>query len=107
MLTLAAALGDSGDLEAALTVQTELVATSRRVRADDHAGTLTAVANLAATHNRMGNHCLAVPLYQEALEVRRRLVGDGHAETLRSVGTLANTVRHLTVFSFCRPAAHV
>ena len=106
MLTLAATLGDSGDLEAALTVQTELVATSRRVRGDDHADTLTAVANLAATHNRMGNHCLAVPLYQEALDVRR-LVGDGHAETLRSVGTLANTVRHLTVFSFCRPAPHV
>ena len=79
MRSVASTLMDSGDHDAALPLNTELVATNRRVHGAEHEDTLSVMTDLAATHQRIGNHHLVLLLFQEVLNARRRTLGDGHA----------------------------
>ena len=45
-----------GDDAAALPLETQVLAVRRRVDGNDHEETLTAMANLAATHQDMGDN---------------------------------------------------
>ena len=68
---------------------------SRRVRGDEHPGTLLAANNLACTCAGQGRHAEAEVLRVEVLEARRRVRGAGHPATLRAAGNLAITHGHL------------
>jgi len=99
-------LADGGDDAAALPLFTELVATSRRVKAKGlpaEVGTLTALMGLAAAHGRLGKYHLALPLYQEAVDGHRRALGAGHATTLLSMIGLCNILSNLQEYKRSLP----
>ena len=102
MGSLGSTLLASGDLEAALELQTEVVATNRRVWDAEHKD-MIAIGDLAATHGRMGNQYLALPLLQEMVDAHRRTKGDGHADTLSAIANLARSYNRLCEFERVLP----
>eukprot|EP01043_Picozoa_sp_COSAG02_P003297 COSAG02_NODE_80_length_40128_cov_591.169002_15_plen_601_part_00 len=93
---------ESFDPEAALALQTELLATYRRVLGSKHEDTLRAIEGLAITHQRMNNNHLALPLWQEAVTARRQTLGNGalstgkqKVQTLNAIRSLAGTYANL------------
>jgi hypothetical protein len=58
---LAMALQHAGDFEDALPLFEDALAMARCTNGDDHPDTLSCINNVAALHNYMGNHHLALP----------------------------------------------
>ena len=68
-----------------------MLATSRRVKGNEHPHTLAAATNLANTYRGQGKHAAAQELQLEVLEASRRVRGAGHPATLDAARNLANT----------------
>jgi len=83
----------------------EVLRVSRKVDGDDDVNTLISMSNLAALHQKMGNHHLALPLFEEALEAQRRTIGATAPDTLLTLNNLA--MHHLRTerFSISLPLA--
>jgi tetratricopeptide (TPR) repeat protein len=69
-------------------IQTEVLATARRVLGNDHNVTLIALNNLGVNYSRQGRFEEAEPLYLEELAASRRIVGSEHREVHVSITNL-------------------
>ena len=85
------ALRESCELDEALALGSQTLATSRRTCGDEHVTTLTAMGILASVHGAVGDHSAALPLETQVLTVRRRLLGNGHHATLTTITNLGVT----------------
>jgi serine/threonine protein kinase len=61
----------------------------RRLLGKEHAGTLTAMSNLAAAYQVAGKLELSLPLSEETLKLRKARLGLDHPDTLVSMSNLA------------------
>ncbi|KAJ7644949.1 hypothetical protein FB45DRAFT_999807 [Roridomyces roridus] len=75
----------------------------RALFGNDHPGTLTAMANLAATYRQLGRYKEAEPLEISVLKARQKLLGDDHPDTLRAMANLAVTYWRLGQYREAEP----
>jgi hypothetical protein len=94
---LATVFNMMGEHTAALPLQMERLATSRRLLGDDYEGTLVAISELGGTHLSMGDCTAALPLLEEALERGRRTHGNDRAETMGFMNNLATAYARMTM----------
>jgi len=66
-----------------------VLSTSRRVKGNEHPGTLNVMTNLAATYGKQGKLAEAEALLEETLATSRRVLGAGHPDTLSAARNLA------------------
>jgi eukaryotic-like serine/threonine-protein kinase len=57
----------------------------------DHADTLTAMNNLAASYANLGRQAEALKLYEDTFALRKAKLGPDHPDTLQSMNNLANS----------------
>ena len=67
----------------------EVMETSRRVLGEEHASTLTSMANLAFTTQGQGRDQEAIILMSECVRLRNRRLGAEHPSTLNASAALA------------------
>ena len=61
----------------------------KRILGNEHQGTLTTAANLAATYAELGQYTEAETLERQVLEVRKRALGNEHPDKLGTADNLA------------------
>lgn len=100
------ALRESCQLDEALELGQETLATARRTSGDEHVTTLTAMGIMASVYGAVGDHGAALPLETHVLAVRRRLLGNDHHATLTTVTNLGVTHLQLGNHSAALPLIH-
>lgn len=61
----------------------------------DHPDTATALHNLAALYDEIGNYAKAEPLYQRALKIREKALGPDHPDTATVLNNLGGLYREM------------
>jgi tetratricopeptide (TPR) repeat protein len=87
-------LGSMGKLAEAETFYREAYEATRRVRGEEHPGTLTCASNLASNLTRQGRYAEAEPLERKTLETRRRVLGASHPDTIASLEAVGNLLKN-------------
>jgi hypothetical protein len=64
----------------------------RRIRGEEHPSTISAMRNLAITHQDQVRLDGMAKIQEEVLEKRRRILGDEHPSTIKAMNNLANTL---------------
>eukprot|EP01046_Picozoa_sp_COSAG06_P027358 COSAG06_NODE_2411_length_6920_cov_64.918634_4_plen_661_part_00 len=101
--TLARVHFDMGNYDAALPLQTDVLAIHRRLHGSADEDTLSAVMTLAVTLHRMGKPVEALPLAKEAVDGNRKTLGEDHMRTLSAMEELANIYGTLHRVDRARP----
>ncbi|MBM9506753.1 tetratricopeptide repeat protein [Actinacidiphila acididurans] len=83
-------LGESGQVNAALTYHQHLAATTTEHLGPDHPDTLAARNNLASWRGEAGDAAGAAAAFAELLDVVVRVLGPDHPDTLTTRGNLAD-----------------
>ncbi|ORY68938.1 uncharacterized protein BCR38DRAFT_334472, partial [Pseudomassariella vexata] len=91
---VAAYLLYSGQWEGAEKHQLEATNLRKAILGEDHADTLTSIANLASTYRNQGRWEEAEKLEVQVMETRKTKLGADHPDTLTSMANLASTYRN-------------
>ncbi len=95
ILRLTALMDGPQELERAVEMQTEALATLRQALGPEHPNTLRAMAHLALCHQRRGQLQEARAFYERAWEEQRRVLGEDHPDAWRSAAGVAR-LWHMT-----------
>jgi tetratricopeptide (TPR) repeat protein len=87
------ALYSDGQYKAAEELEVQVMETRKKVLGDEHADTLTSMANLAATYSNQGRWREAEELDVQVMETRKRVLREEHPSTLTSMHNLAYTLQ--------------
>jgi tetratricopeptide (TPR) repeat protein len=90
----AAALYSDGRYNEAEELQVQVMQSKTRLFGNDHASTLTSMANLATTYCNQGRWEEAEELQIQVLQTRKRVLNDEHPSVLSSMSNLASMYRN-------------
>jgi tetratricopeptide (TPR) repeat protein len=79
---------EMGMYDAALPLQTSVLAMRRRLLGGDNQDTLQSISGMGELLDRQDKQSEAEPFFREALEKRRRVLGEEHPDTVESIGSV-------------------